>query len=134
MKLWRARCRLYRSRFLQVNTSIRSTHLEDLAEICNTQLCTDLRPLSFNQKISKVDFLFFKMLLLGAPRRFFSQFEKRIFQFVLGCIDADFCDRIPCWKALHEIYKFHILRVTLISKFSHISVKIFSKKISTIVK
>ena len=68
------------------------------------------------------------------PARFFSQFEKRIFQFVLGCIDADFCDRIPCWKALHEIYKFHILRVTLISKFSHISVKIFSKKISTIVK
>ena len=47
LKLWRARSRLYRSRFLQVNSnySLESSR----RDLHNTHLCTDLRSQNFNQ-------------------------------------------------------------------------------------
>ena len=50
---------------------------------------------------------------LNFPGIFPPNFER----LVLGCIDADFCDQNNRWKAFDEIYKFHVLVVSLILFF-----------------
>ena len=44
------------------------------------------------------------------------------FQFVLGCIDADFCDQI---RAVDEIYKFHSPRDHKFRIFANVRQSIF---------
>ena len=55
-----------------------------------------------------------------------------VFQLVLRCIDADFCEH--GWKAFDNIYKFHILVVTLLFKNSVELLVLLVIKINSLLK